>query len=486
MRDNSIDSIIAGQDIRESLIDLKNDLSDNDELRNEQLYDALKHLLKDENPKIRANSAIVLGHFRKSTVKNILLQGYYDEIIDYAKVGYLKGLSYQNCKPVIDELKDIQSTLTNSTDVDKKHVQAQLKILNPLVRSYASHKKKMVRLLHKDVDVILTTLPYYQFTLFDYVKKYKYKPVARGVLVRTNSVYDLLSIRNYREMIIPLRRCTKMNKNADEIVSCLAQSNLMDLLDNLFDSTGSFYYKLSDRSRNADSSLTTHIIKGLLDVFPNKLLNVTRNYEIEIILEEVRDEKLNAYLILSILDNPRFDYRKEIISNSMQPFVAATILETAKNYMKPYAKVLDPFCGSGITLIERCLMKPTRFALGIDVYGKGLDAAKRNSKAANVNIHYINKNALRFVNSEMFDEIVTDMPTLAQMKDKDELTHLYDSFFRRIHRHVASGGYCFIYTSEIQLVQKNLRLNHDYLTLLDHYDVPRGRKMHYFFIIQVR
>ena len=43
----------------------------------------------------------------------------------------------------------------------------------------------------------------------------------------------------------------------------------------------------------------------------------------------------------------------------------------------------------------------------------------------------------------------------------------------------------FIYTTEISLVEKNLRLNSDYLTLVEHYDVPRGKTMAYFFIIQV-
>ena len=85
----------------------------------------------------------------------------------------------------------------------------------------------------------------------------------------------------------------------------------------------------------------------------------------------------------------------------------------------------------------------------------------------------------------MFDEIFTDMPTYAQMKDTRALKNIYDNFFKRIHRHVLPEGYVFIYTTEISLVEKNLRLNSDYLTLVEHYDVPRGKTMAYFFIIQV-
>ena len=71
------------------------------------------------------------------------------------------------------------------------------------------------------------------------------------------------------------------------------------------------------------------------------------------------------------------------------------------------------------------------------------------------------------------------------MKDTRALKNLYDNFFKRIHRHVLPEGYVFIYTTEISLVEKNLRLNSDYLTLVEHYDVPRGKTMAYFFIIQV-
>ncbi len=486
MKEELIEGILGDNEVRDHLIALKNDMTDEDHLTDEALYKKLVLLLDDEDPKVRKNAALLLGYYYKNNVKTLLLEGYRKEQVDFVKEAYLKGLSRQDCKPIVEDLKVIQEQLINHSEADTKHVQAQLKVLNPLIRSYASHKKKMVRLLHKDVDVILTTLPYYQFTLFEYVLDYKYKPVGQGVLVRTKSVYDLLPLRNYKEMIIPIKNCSLMPKDGQKIAECFKGSNLLELLDILFDSNDFFYYKLSDHFREKDSKLMNQIIKGLLEAYPDKLLNATSNYEIEIVLKEIKEDRVSAYLKLSQLENPRFDYRKEVISNSMHPYVAATMLELAKPYMEDYAKVLDPFCGSGVTLIERCIMKPTKFALGIDIYGRGLEAAKRNTKAANLNIHYINKDSLRFVNAELFDEIVTDMPTYAQMKDSDALRDLYDRFFKRIHKHVKPGGHAFIYTSEIALVEKNLRLQADYLSLVEHYDVPRGKNMHYFFIIQVR
>ena len=132
----------------------------------------------------------IVSSYYEFPISKMPVKGF-SNTIDFVKVGYLKGLSKQDCKSIVDELKQIQSELLADQESDKKHVQSQLKVLNPLIQSYGTHKRKMVKLLHKDVDVILTTLPYYQFTLFDYVLDYKYKPVGQGVLVRTKSVYDL-------------------------------------------------------------------------------------------------------------------------------------------------------------------------------------------------------------------------------------------------------------------------------------------------------
>ena len=156
----------------------------------------------------------------------------------------------------------------------------------------------------------MTTLPYYQFTLFDYVLDYKYKPVGQGVLVRTKSVYDLLPLRNYKDMIIPIKNCSLMEKDGDVIVERIRNSNLMELLENLFDNADSFYYKLTDTFREKDSKLMNTVVKGLLELYPDRLLNATKNYEIEIVLKELMPKKISAYLKLTLLDNPRFDYRK--------------------------------------------------------------------------------------------------------------------------------------------------------------------------------
>ena len=478
-------NIKNNKQIRESLIGLKNDIKDDSHiLEDEELKNKLMELLKDDDPKVRKNSAILLGYYPQTVP--ILLDAYQQETTDYVKEAYLKGMSKQDCRHYIQDLKAIQEELLRIDDETTKHIQAQLKILNPLILRNQIHKKKVIKLKHEPVDVVLTSLPYYQFVLFDAVLRYKYKQVVQGVLVRTDSIYDLLTIRTYKDMLLPLQRASQMDINEEAIVEGLSNSNIEDILNKLYDDKSIFYFRVVDGMRQKNSPLIKKVSEKIFEIYPERLLNTTENYDIEIVLKEVRVGKVNAYLRLSHLDNPRFNYRKEVIATSMQPYVAATLVELGKHYMKEDAKVLDPFVGTGTLLIERNYLKPTRFAMGLDIYGDGVEAAKKNTKLAGQVIHYVHKDALRFVNNEMFDEVITDMPTFAQMKDQEQLRDLYDRFFERLRRLVKPGGYVFLYTSEIALVRKNLRLQEGYISLEEHYEIPRGKNMFYYFIMKMK
>lgn len=480
-----VGNIKNNEQIRESLIILKEEIKKDSQIQaDDELKEKLMTLLNDEDPKIRKNSAIVLGYYQN--VVDVLLKAYHQETTDYVKDAYLKGMSLQDCKDYIHELKQIQDELLHNDDSEPKHIQAQLKILNPLILKNQTHKKKIVKLKHEPVDVVLTSLPYYQFVLFDSVLHLKYKPVIQGVLVRTDSVTDLLSIRTYKDMLIPLQRASNMDISIDSIEEGLKNSNIEDILDRLYDDPSLFYFRVVDGMRHKDPALIRQVSKVLFQLYPQRLLNTTENYDIEIILKEVKKEKINAYLRLTHLKSPRFNYRKEVIPTSIQPYVAATLVQIAKPYMIEHAKVLDPFTGIGTMLIERNMVKPAKFAMGLDIYGDGIEYAKKNAKLAGQVIHFVHKDALRFVNNEMFDEILTDMPTLAQMKDQEALTNLYDRFFERIRHLVRPGGYVFLYTSEISLVRKNLRLQEGYLSLEEHYDIPRGKNMFYFFVMKMK
>lgn len=483
-----IEFIKNNQQLRKSLIELKSKSDGSEEyFHDKELYLTLISYLTNDDPKVRKNSALLIGMFQEDDVVEVLLSHYEKETIEYVKEAYLKGCLDHDCHQWIHSLEKIQKELIdNVNEIEAKHLQSQLKIINLLVLQNQHHRVKMLHMKHDEIDIILTTIPWYQFTLFDDLKGYRYKPVGQGVLVRTNSLFELKDLRSFEEILIPLSGCVQMNMDSDEIAHKIYNSSFQRILNILYDTKEPFYYKVSDRLKQKNGKLMREVAEKISLLYPDFLLNSPHQYEIEIVLKELRTQKVNAYLRIMDIEKRRFQYRKEATSFSIKPFLAATLMKLAQPYFISHARVLDPFCGSATLLIERNIARQTHFAMGLDIYGKGLDSARKNTKLAGQNIHFVHKDALRFVNSEPFDEIFTDMPTKEQMNDTVKLRDLYDRFFKRIPKLVKHNGYVFIYTSELSLVRKNLRLHQKYLTLVEHYELVRERNMYYFFIMKVK
>lgn len=483
-----IERIKNNQQLRASLIELKANSEGHEAyFQDDELYSMLVSYLKHEDPKVRKNSALLIGLFEKNDVVKVLLSHYEEETTEYVKEAYLKGCLNHNCHQWIHDLEKIQKDLMNNVkEADAKHLSSQLKLINLLVLQNQHHRVKMLHMKHEEIDVILTTVPWYQFTLFESLKGYKYKPVGQGVLVRTNSLFEIKNLRSFEEILIPLSGCVSMNLNSEEISQKIYKSSLKRILNILYEINEPFYFKINDRLKKKDGKLMREIANKLSILYPGFLLNSPHQYEIEIVIKELKTGVANAYLKIMDIENRRFQYRREATAFSMKPFIAGTLMKLAEPYLISHSRVLDPFCGSGTLLIERNIARPTHFAMGLDIYGKGLDIAKKNVKAAGQNVHFVQKDALRFVNAEQFDEIFTDMPTKEQMSDSAKLKELYDKFFTRIPKLVRHNGYVFIYTSELALVRKNLRLSQKYITLVEHYELIREKNIYYFFIMKVK
>ncbi len=470
---------------RDILLQLKENIDSYPNIiHNESIEQKLKEGLSHSDPKIRKNCALLLGRF--SGVGQFLLDAYFKEETDFVKEAYLKAYVPHLSKEDATLIKDIYENLSLNKDVNQKHIQAQLRVLSPLVAKVTPQKRKVVKLVHEPIDVVLTTLPYYQFLLIEHLQSFLHKPVTQGVLVRTTSIYDILNLRVYKDLLIPVPKAMNLNMDVQSITKGLEQSGLQSLLTKLYGENLRFSFRLVDVLRRKDPQLIRKVSDQLLVSFPTMLLQTTKREDIEIILKEVNPGKVNVYIKPLDLVSHRFDYRKEVISTSLQPYVAASLVQLAKPYLTEDASVLDPFCGSGTLLIEKNIQCPSHFCMGVDVYQDGINIAKRNTKLAKQHIHYVHKDALRFVHNEMFDEIITDMPTLAQVTDEDHLAEIYNRFFMRLPRLVKPEGYVFIYTSEISLIRKNLRLHSGYITLEEHYDIPRGKNMFYFFIMKMK
>lgn len=82
------------------------------------------------------------------------------------------------------------------------------------------------------------------------------------------------------------------------------------------------------------------------------------------------------------LDDPRFAYRVADVPAASHPTVAAALAWLGE--ARPGDRVWDPFCGSGVELVERARRGPLRSLLGTDLDAGALAAARANLDAARV------------------------------------------------------------------------------------------------------
>ena len=82
--------------------------------------------------------------------------------------------------------------------------------------------------------------------------------------------------------------------------------------------------------------------------------------------------------------DPRFDYRRRDVPAASHPPLAACLARLAGN--SGHDVVWDPFCGSGLELIERARLGGVRRIFGSDLSAEALEIARSNFAAANLAI----------------------------------------------------------------------------------------------------
>ena len=150
--------------------------------------------------------------------------------------------------------------------------------------------------------------------------------------------------------------------------------------------------------------------------------NSNSDYEVELRLIERKDHTLVPMLKLFTLPDTRFAYRKETTAQSTSASTAALAASLAALYLREGAQILDPFCGVGTLLIERCLLCPADPVYGVDRYAEAIEKARVNSETIqetrHAPIHYVNKDFFDFTHEYPFDEIITHLPDLQEGEEK--------------------------------------------------------------------
>lgn len=483
------------QNLRENLSRLKSEIKNPAEKQKlselSSNGELLFGFLKEEEPKVRKNAALLIGDLGLDNAVEPLWEAYHNETTLFVKSSYLAALGKLE---VSDYLEDFKALLLELTGVEpdvneRKHINQEIRELEKIIMEiegirrhtwtdFAGEHEFLLATNREQRNVTLREISEMSETIR---RKTKLHPL--GVLVTAREAAPFTRLRTYRELLFPLHMASKTENSPEKAAEAVWSSDLMPLLKECHKQAPPFYFRLELKGRmnlEQKSSFAKKFAVELERLSERQLVNSTRDYEIEIRLLETKDGSVAAFAKFFTIPMKRFAYRKHAIATSIHPATAAMLVELAKPYLKENAQILDPFCGVGTMLIERDIKVPAREKYGIDIFGEAVRLARENTAAAGQMIHYINRNYFDFKHTYRFDEIITNMPMRGK-KTKEEMDKFYSEFFAKSKSILCDGGIMILYTNEEGFVKKQLRLNAEYRLVQEH--CVREREQFYLYII---
>lgn len=451
----------------------------------------LLDLLKEEEPKVRKNAALLLGDLGLQQAVEPLWNAYEWEATLFVKSSYLAALGKMDVSDYLQRFRERCSELTALEPAvdEKKHINEEIRELEKIITGIEGIKKHSFQGLKSDHTILLTTNREQKNVTLGEVRglpqtiRRKTAMHPLGILVYTSEIGPFTRLRTYRELLFPLCKEAGTAKGPAVAAKAVWEAGLLELLQECHKEQEPFYFRLELKARmelDKKSIFARKFAEELGRLSDRQLCNSTGDYEVEVQLVETKNGTFAAFAKLNTIPMKRFSYRKNAISTSIHPATAAMLVELAKPYLKQDAQILDPFCGVGTMLIERDICVPAREKYGIDIYGDAIRMARENAALAGEKINFINRDYFDFQHGYLFDEIITNMPVRGK-KTKEEMDRFYYNFFVKTKSILAPGGVIILYTNEEGFVKKQLRLNGEYCLLQE--SCIREKEHFYLYII---
>ena len=500
--------VCAGNQLRQSLIDLRDALKD-EKNRREFAYllggdfSKLCALLEHGDPKIRKNAASILGKMESEDLLPILFDAYKREQTLYVRADYLKAMAGMDCSPLFGALKERLTQLrgTEMLPEEQKHVQEEIRALQEIVLRYEKRERHRFVGWDEPLEIILTVNRCLREVTARQITTGKLTMLAGGIRIEGAKAGELRAIRTYREMLFPIpgrktvpeniscqpdvgssgtmaqsteavsregtagRQTGKLSAALAEQIGTALAAPVLELARRLHQGEGAFPFRLELKSRTEPERKGTflrRISAALEQASGGELLNSVSDYELEIRLLERKDGTYLPMVKFLTIPDTRFAYRRDSVASSIAPANAALVAELARPYLKEGAQVLDPFCGVGTMLIERDRAVKTGIMYGVDIFGEAIEKAKANTERAGCQIYYVNKDFFEFEHGYRFDEIITDLPQVTAAHPLEEIRGLYRDFFAMAGRVLQTEALLVVYTTEPRLVTDAVRERREY------------------------
>lgn len=438
-------------------------------------------LLQNEDPKVRKNTAALLGDLGVAEAAEPLFLAYQAEQTLFIRSTLLAALGRIGAEDYLEPLQKQYEKLcaAEPEEDERKHVAQELHVLQQILHQEEESVHHTFTGWKGKKSIFLTTLPGYgevtEQALHRQCGVTKTAVSSSGVRAVAEDLRSVIKLRTFRDLffMIPLPELDRDAK-PEKVGEALGESILLSLLLHCHREEAPFYFRMEIRTGLPLQQREVYIRRlgmALEEKTARQLRNDPTEYEFEIRLLADGKDRLYAFLKMNTIPMERFAYRKETIAASMHPYLAALLMQLAKPWLKESSRVLDACCGVGTWLVERDRLMPSRELYGVDIFGEAVEKAKQNCQAADIEATLIKRDYTEFRSGQKFDEILADLPVRGK-RTKEEHEEFYRQFFDKSVRLLAPGGVLVLYSGEEGFIKKQLRL-HDRLKLKQEYPIRR-------------
>ena len=410
-------------------------------------------LLFSEDAQIRKNTALLLGRLDAQGYASLLLRALFSEQTDFVKPSIILALgNAKGMDEVVSALQMLEIPSGEDKNLREQRIAREKALASLLPKKDVARPVPMEKPVRVLVNCPNTRVTLSELSGLGYICAESNELENFIMLENITKFASLYAARTFYEAGVYFSSFTSLQAAVNGTKSKI----LLALLKNIYGTLNLSYRidMIGDAFSDKDRKNATAQVMDALSATP--LTNNPSAYDFE--LRFLMGKRGIVVLIYpgSKLDG-RFYYRKNAISASIHPAVAASCMHFISNYIRPSADVLDCFCGSGTMLFERSMM-PYASLTGTDISDEALRAARGNERLAKTGAHFLIKNATKPF-EQKYDEILTNMPFGLRVSSHNENLSLYRAFLTNLPGMLKPGGYAFLFTHEKKLLKELLSEN---------------------------
>ncbi len=190
------------------------------------------------------------------------------------------------------------------------------------------------------------------------------------------SLADIYRLRCFGSASVVLGSVRENGEEVESLAGLMASSQTLRVLDAFTE--GPIRYRLEFASKGHQRGVVRRLANRVYELCP-RLLNDSRDapWQVDIFHES---GGISAELRPRLRPDPRFAYRRQDVPAASHPPLAACMARLAGGMENE--TVWDPFCGSGLELIEIALRNDVRRVIGTDLSPDAVAIAGANFSAA--------------------------------------------------------------------------------------------------------